>query len=312
MLRFIFRRFLMLIPVIIGSSMIIFFILSLAKEDPVMMLLAGTDPDELTIELTRIELGLDKPLLVQFGNYMLGLLRGDLGNSYRTGNSVFQEYMLRFPATLYLAFGAFFMSVVIAIPLGIVSATRQYSVFDNVGVVFSLVGVSMPNFWLGLLLLIAFAVNLRWLPAGGYGGLRHLILPAFTIATNNFALITRITRSSMLEVIRQDYIRTARAKGLAEQVIIYKHALKNALIPIITVLGSQFGLMMGGAVLTETIFSWPGVGRLMMDGINKRDRPIVIGCVVLLSIMISLVTLLVDVLYTYADPRVKTSMVKRK
>jgi peptide/nickel transport system permease protein len=311
MFRYILKRLLLLIPVIIGASAIIFFIVSMGKDDPVMLLLAGTDPDPETIEYTRHALGLDKPLVIQFFNYMKGLLRGDLGKSYSTGKPVFQEYMARFPATVRLSFWALVVSVSISIPIGIISAIKQYSLFDNIGMTLALIGVSMPNFWLGLLLIIAFALKLDLLPSGGYGGFLYIILPAITLGTGQAGLATRMTRSSMLEVIRQDYIRTARAKGLSERVIIIKHALKNALIPIITVLGNQFGHALGGAMLTETIFAWPGVGRLMIDGIYKRDRPVIIGCVIMLCIMISIVNLFVDVMYGFIDPRIKTSLTKK-
>ncbi len=310
MSRYIFRRVLQLIPVILGASAIIFFILSYSTQDPVMMLLAGTDPTPEQIEMTRQQLGLDKPIVVQFFSYMGGLLRGDLGVSYNSGRPVFQEYIARFPATLKLAFWALFVSVLISIPIGIVSAIKQYSWFDNFGMTFAMLGVSTPNFWLGLMLMLLFAVKLGWLPSGGYGGLEYLIMPAVTLGTSQAGLATRMTRSSMLEVIRQDYIRTARAKGLSERVVIIKHALKNALIPIVTVVGFQFGHALGGAMITETIFSWPGVGRLMIDGIHKGDRPVVIGCVIMLCIMVSVVNLGVDIFYAFLDPRIKAGYTK--
>jgi peptide/nickel transport system permease protein len=237
---------------------------------------------------------------------MKGFLTGDLGNSYSTGRPVFKEYMARLPATIKLAFWALIASVIVSIPIGIISAVKQYSFFDNFGMSFALLGVSIPNFWLGLMLILLFAVNLGWLPSGGSGGFKYIILPAITLGSGQSGLALRMTRSSMLEVIRQDYIRTARAKGLAEKSVIIKHALKNALIPIITVLGSQFGHALGGAMVVETIFSWPGVGRLMIDAINKYDRPTVIGCVIMLCIMISIINLFIDILYAFIDPRVRT------
>lgn len=311
MFSYIIRRLLLLIPITIGGAMIVFFIMSMTKEDPVMIILADADPDPVMIEMVRKDLGLDQPLPIQFINYMSGLFRGDLGKSYKTGLPVFEEYMKRFPNTIVLALGALGVALLIAIPIGIISAIKQYSWIDNIGTTFALLGVAMPNFWLGLLLILLFSVHLGWLPSGGMSGL-GLILPAITLGTGNAALYARMTRSSMLEVIRQDYIRTARAKGLSERVVIIKHALKNALIPIITVVGTQFGHAMGGAILTETVFAWPGIGRFMIEAVNKRDRPVVIGCVVMLSIMISLVTLLIDVLYVYIDPRIKTGLVKGK
>lgn len=310
MTKYIMKRLVQLIPVIIGASMIIFFIVSLGNDDIVLMLLSDTEADEITIELTRKELGLDKPLPVQFFNYMRGLLKGDLGVSYKTGKPVFEEYKARFPATLRLAFFSMCVSLSISIPIGIISAVKQYSWFDNIGMTVALLGVSTPNFWLGLMLIILFSVKLGWLPSGGYGGLLFIILPAITIGTGQAGLVARMTRSSMLEVIRQDYIRTARSKGLAEKAVILKHALKNALIPIITVVGNQFGHSLGGALVTEQIFSWPGIGRLMIEGIYKRDRPVIIGCVVMLCIAVSIVNLGVDILYAYIDPRIKSGMTK--
>jgi len=304
------KRLVQLIPVIIGASMIIFFIVSLGNDDLVLMLLSDTEADEMTIELTRQQLGLDKPLPVQFFNYMKGLLKGDLGVSYKTGKPVFEEYKARFPATLRLAFFSMCVSLSISIPIGIISAVKQYSWFDNIGMTVALLGVSTPNFWLGLMLIILFSVKLGWLPSGGYGGLLFIILPAITIGTGQAGLVARMTRSSMLEVIRQDYIRTARSKGLAEKAVILKHALKNALIPIITVVGNQFGHSLGGALVTEQIFSWPGIGRLMIEGIYKRDRPVIIGCVVMLCIAVSIVNLGVDILYAYIDLRIKSGMTK--
>jgi peptide/nickel transport system permease protein len=311
MIRYIIRRLLLLIPVIIGASALIFFIMSLDNYDPVMMLLAGSDPDMETIEATRQALGLDKPIIVQFLSFLKGLLTGNLGISYNTGKPVFEEYMARFPATLRLASWALGVSLLISIPIGIISAVKQYSLFDNIGMTIALLGVATPNFWLGLMLIIGFSVHLGWFPSGGYGGFMFILLPAITIGTGQAGLVARMTRSSMLEVIRQDYIRTARAKGLSEKIVIVKHALKNALIPIITVVGNQFGFALGGAMLTETVFSWPGVGRLMIEGINKRDRPIMVGCIIMLSIMISLVNLGVDLLYATIDPRIRTGMSKK-
>lgn len=307
MKKYFFRRVLQMIPVIIGASAIVFFILSFSKQDPVLIMLEGTNPTIEEIEMTREELGLDKPIVIQFANYMKGLLKGDLGVSYNSGKPVFNEWLKRFPATLKLAFWALIVSISIAIPIGIISAVKQDSLFDNFGMTFAILGVSTPNFWLGLMLIILFSVNLGWLPAGGYGGFKYIIMPAITLGTGQAGLATRMTRSSMLEVIRQDYIRTARAKGLSERIVIIRHGLKNALIPIVTILGIQFGHALGGAMITETIFSWPGVGRFMVDGINKYDRPVVIGCVVMLVIMISIMNLFVDLLYAYLDPRIKTS-----
>lgn len=311
MRKFIFRRIWQLVPVIIGASAIIFFILSFSKQDPVLIMLGESNPTLEQIEMMRRELGLDKPVWIQFFNYMKGLATGDLGVSYNSGRPVFTEYMLRFPATLKLAFWALFVSMTISIPIGVISAAKHYSWFDSLGMTFALLGVATPNFWLGLMLILLFSVKLGWLPSGGFGGIKYIIMPAITLGTGQAGLATRTTRSSMLEIIRQDFIRTARAKGLSERIVILRHALRNALIPVITILGIQFGHALGGAMITETIFSWPGVGRMMVDGINKYDRPVVIGCVIMLCIMISIMNLLVDILYAYVDPRIRTEYIRR-
>ena len=245
--------------------------------------------------------------MVQFGNYVKkAVLEQDIGRSYITKRPVTTEVMGRFPVTLKLAAFSILIAVAIGIPIGIVSATKQYSLFDNISMVVALLGVSMPNFWQGLLLILLFSVTLGWLPASGFSSFKHMILPAVTIGTSTAAVITRMTRSSMLEVIRQDYIRTARAKGQVESKVVNRHALKNALIPIITVVGLQFGYLLGGAVLTESIFAVPGVGRLMVDSIKTRDFPVVQGAVLFIAITFSIVNLFVDIMYAYVDPRIRS------
>lgn len=308
--RYILKRILLLIPVIIGVAFVVFFIISLSPGDAAAMLAPNATSEEL--ELIREEMGLNDPLLVQFGRYMLGLLHGDLGTSYYSNRPVFQEWIARFPATLKLAFWAAIASVIVAVPVGIISAVKQYSLADYSATLFALIGVSMPPFWLGLLLIILFSLHLGWLPSGGADSASSVILPAITCGMTFAALLTRMTRSSMLDVIRQDYIRTARAKGVKEKQVLSKHALKNALIPIITVIGIQFGSTLGGSTLTETVFSWPGVGRLVIDSINRKDRPMVMGCLILTTIFISIVNLLVDILYAYVDPRIKAQYSKGK
>jgi len=304
MYKYIFRRILLLIPVILGVSFVVFTIMFFTPGDPAQIMLGERAPAEEVAQL-REQMGLNKPFFVQFFNFIKNALRGDLGRSLTTKRPVYDELMSRFPQTMQLAAAAVLVAVVLGIPIGILSATKQYSVFDMVAMVFALVGVSMPNFWQGLMMILLFSIVLRWLPSSGYGTFRHLIMPALTIGTSSMALITRMTRSSMLEVVRQDYIRTARAKGLSERVVINRHALKNALIPVITVIGLQFGYLLGGAVLTETIFSWPGVGRLMVEAIRSKDFPVVQGGVLLLAITFSVVNLVVDILYAYIDPRIK-------
>ena len=310
MSRYIAKRLLMLIPVVIGVTFLVFFILNLSPGDTAAMI-AGEGADAETIEATRKDLGLDQPVIIQYGKYMWNLLHGDMGQSYKTKREVFPTLMAAFPNTAKLAFWSILVAVVIALPVGIISATRQYSAVDNVGMVVALLGVATPNFWLGLMLIILFSLNLGWLPSGGMGGWKNYIMPAITLGTGDAALITRMTRSSMLEVVRQDYIRTARAKGVPEKRVILKHALRNALIPVVTVIGLQFGSLLGGATLTETVFAWPGVGRTIVDAIKSKDTPIVMGGIVLLTITFSVVNLLVDILYAFIDPRIKAQYKKK-
>lgn len=310
MSRYILKRLVMLIPVLIGVTFMVYFILSLSPGDTASII-AGEGADAQTIEAVRKDLGLDQPIIVQYGKYMFDLIRGDMGQSYQTKRDVFPTIMSAFPNTAKLAFWSILVAIGIALPIGIISATRQYSMFDNVGMVAALLGVATPNFWLGLMLIILFSLNLRWLPSGGMGGWKNYIMPAITLGTGDAALITRMTRSSMLEVVRQDYIRTARAKGVPEKTVIRKHALKNALIPVVTVIGLQFGSLLGGATLTETVFAWPGLGRLIVDSIKSKDAPLVLGGVVFLTITFSIVNLVVDIIYAFIDPRIKAQY-KRK
>lgn len=309
--KFILRRLLLMIPVMLGVSFIIFSMMHMVPGDPARMLAGGDGAPPEAIEQIRAELGLDQPFLVQYGRWLTNfVVHQDLGTSFSTGRNVTDEIMDRFPATLQLAGAAVVVAVVIGVPIGIISATKQYSMFDNVSMFFALLGVSMPGFWQGMLLIILFSINLGWLPSGGLRGGAYnfidLILPAVTLGTSSAAMIARMTRSSMLEVIRQDYIKTARAKGQTERIIINKHALKNALIPIITVIGLSFGSLLGGAIIAESVFTIPGVGRLMIGAINQRDLPIVQGGVLYIALMYSLVNLVVDILYSFADPRIKS------
>ncbi|MBO9482915.1 MULTISPECIES: nickel ABC transporter permease [Gammaproteobacteria] len=303
--RFILKRLLLLIPVLLGVSLLVFAIMSFTPGDPAQLILGENAPPEAVAEL-REEMGLNDPFLLRYARFVGNAATGDLGQSYTSGRDVFDEIFSRFPNTLILAALGVVIAVIIGIPIGIISATRQYSMIDSGSMFFALLGVSMPNFWLGLMMILLFSVNLGWVPSGGYSSWSSLIMPAITLGTGSAAIITRMTRSSMLEVIRQDYIRTARAKGVAENVVINRHALKNALIPVITVIGLQFGMLLGGAVLTETVFSWPGVGRMMVDAIRQKDAPTVLGTVVFLATTFSLVNLLVDLLYGFVDPRIKS------
>ena len=267
-------------------------------------MIAGESADAETIEATRKDLGLDQPVIVQYGKYMLNLLHGDMGKSYKTKRDVFPTIMAAFPNTAKLAFWSILVAVAIALPIGIISATRQYSMIDNVGMVAALLGVATPNFWLGLMLIIVFSLNLGWLPSGGMGSWKNYIMPAITLGTGDAALICRMTRSSMLEVIRQDFVKTARAKGQKEFIVIMRHVYRNALIPVITVISLQFGNLLGGAMLTEIVFSIPGVGRLMVEAIKQRDFPVVQGSVLFIAVCFSLVNLVVDILYAFVDPKV--------
>ncbi|WP_067517454.1 nickel ABC transporter permease [Endozoicomonas ascidiicola] len=305
MYRFILKRLLLLIPVLLGVSLLVFAIMSFTPGDPAQLILGENAPAEAVAEL-REEMGLNDPFVLRYARFVGNAVTGDLGQSYTSGRDVFDEIFSRFPNTLILAALGVLIAVVIGIPIGIISATRQYSMIDSGSMIFALLGVSMPNFWLGLMMILLFAVNLGWVPSGGYSSWSSLIMPAITLGTGSAAIITRMTRSSMLEVIRQDYIRTARAKGVAENLVINRHALKNALIPVITVIGLQFGMLLGGAVLTETVFSWPGVGRMMVDAIRQKDTPTVLGAVVFLATTFSLVNLFVDLLYGFVDPRIKS------
>lgn len=302
--KYITKRILMLIPVIIGVSLLIFIMLDLAP-GTVLDQIANDYTAEQLAELEH-KLGYDRSVFYRYGIYMWDLLHGDLGTSYIYKAEVWDLYMQRLPATLLLAGASVLVSIVLSIPLGILAATKHGSLTDNASMVAALLGLSMPNFWLGLMLIIVFSLNLGWLPSSGFkDGALSLILPAITIGTGLMATLTRTTRSSMLDVIRSDYLRTARAKGVPEKTVIRKHALKNAMIPIITVIGTQMGRTLGGSVVTENVFSWPGVGRLTIDAVKQRDTIMVTGCIIMSVIMISLIQLLVDITYAFVDPRLK-------
>ncbi|MFO8042879.1 MAG: ABC transporter permease [Alkalispirochaeta sp.] len=303
MYQYIMRRLLLTIPVVIGVSLIVFSIIRLLPGDPARAL-AGVNATPEYIQQVRDRYGLDDPIHIQYGNFMRGLVTGDLGVSTFSRRPVTTEIGERFPRTLTLASISLLIATVVGVSAGIVSATRRNSVFDNASMFVALVGVAAPVFWLALMLQLLFAVQLRWLPATGMGSVRHLILPSITLGMASAALMARITRSSMLDVLKQDFITTARSKGLAERVVVYKHALKNALIPVVTVLGLQFGILLGGAVLTETVFAWPGVGRLLVDAILRRDYPVVQGTVMLLALLFVIINLVVDVIYAFLDPRI--------
>ena len=305
MIRYIIRRVFFLIPVLVGVAFCVFTLLYLTPGDPAKMVL-GEMATKNAIQEFRVKEGLDKPFLLQFANYVYkAVAKGDIGRSYITKRPVMHEILTVFPATLKLAALSIFIAILIGLPCGILSAIKQYSIFDTVAMIFAMVGLSMPVFWLGLLLILLFSVHLRWLPPSGFDTFRAMILPSLALSAQSISMITRMTRSSMLEVIRADFIRTARSKGQKEYVVIWRHALHNALIPVVTLCGLQFGHLLAGAILTESIFAIPGVGRLMVESIKMRDYPVVQGGVLFVAVAFSLVNLLVDLLYAYIDPRIK-------
>lgn len=298
------KRVLLTLPVLFGVSFVVFAMVRLIPGDPAEIM-AGQAATRELVEGIRRDLGLDRPLLVQYADFLLDVLKGDLGHSIRSRIPVTDELAVRVPNTVILALAGIAVATLVGVPAGIVSAVKPYSVVDTLVMLVALAGLSMPVFWSGLMLILVFAVLLGWLPAVGTGTPAHLVLPAITVGMTSAAIIARMTRSSMLEVLRSDYIRTARAKGLSEGVVVNRHALRNALIPVITVVGLQMGTLLSGAVLTESVFAWPGVGRLIVEGILARDYPLVQGAVLVVALSFVLVNLLVDVLYAAIDPRIR-------
>jgi peptide/nickel transport system permease protein len=312
--RYLARRLLLLVPVLVGVSIVVFMILHLAPGDPAEIML-GSQVTQEDLARLRADLGLNEPLPIQYIRWITHVMRGDLGRSLWMKRPVLPEVLERFKATLILTGTALLISTLCGVALGVLSATRRNSILDRLSAVASLFGASMPVFWLGIVLMVLFALWLRWLPASGmyapYGGgdlrdlLAHLVLPALTLAAASMTIIARLTRSTLLEILGQDYIRTARAKGVVERGVVLRHGLKNALIPIVTVVGVQAGYLLGGAVFTETVFAWPGVGTLMVQGILARDFPLVQGCVLLVAFAFVLINLFVDLLYAWLDPRIR-------
>ncbi|MBL7210938.1 MAG: ABC transporter permease [Desulfobacteraceae bacterium] len=304
MLQYVIKRLLSTVPVLIGISLLLFFMLRMLPGDPAQVL-AGQMATQEDIERIRHQLGLDRPVYVQYVLFLGRLAKFDLGRSARTQNPVIQEVWARLPNTMLLAGVAITLACLFGIPAGIISAVRPYTWLDYLVTSTALFGISMPVFWLGLMLVVIFSVMLQWLPAGGMGSWKHVILPSVTLAAFVVAFIARMTRSTMMETLSQDYTTTARSKGLQESVVIIKHALKNALIPIITVVGLQFGMLLGGAVLTETVFAWPGLGRLIVDSILARDYPVIQGAILIFGLLYILVNLIVDLIYAWVDPRIR-------
>lgn len=304
MLMFILRRLMQTIPVVIGVTFVVFFIMQLVPGDPAV-LLAGEGASKESIEAIREQLGLNRPLFVQYFDYLLNVFRGDFGVSLKNSQPVLDEILIRLPITIELAFFSILITIVLGMAAGIISAIKPYSLTDSSVMIVALLGISLPSFWLGLMLMYFFSVKLQILPVAGWDSILHIILPALTLGAGGAAIVARMTRSSMLEVIRQDYMRTARAKGLRERVIIYKHGLRNALIPVITVVGLQFGALLGGTVLVESIFAINGLGRMIVDSIRMRDLPMVQGGVLVASLVFVVVNLLVDVLYRFFNKRIE-------
>jgi peptide/nickel transport system permease protein len=304
------RRLLQLVLLLFGISFLVFMSMHLAPGDPASII-GGPTATESDLDAIRDDLGLNDPVLVQYGRYMKGLVQGDLGYSYQTKQSVAEAIKTRFPNTIKLAFASMVVAVVIGVTAGIISALKQNSWFDVSSTVVSLAGISIPNFWLGTVLILIFAVNFQILPVGGLSepfwtieGMKQLVLPAITLGTGSAAMIARMSRSTMLEVIRADYVRTARAKGVKERAVIWIHALRNAMIPVITVIGLNFGFLLGGTIITEQVFAINGVGRLMITAIAARDFPMVQGAVLLVATIFVVVNLLVDIVYSMIDPRI--------
>jgi len=306
MSSYLLRRIGLALPTLFGVTVVIFLIIRLIPGDPARVI-AGLQASDEEVRRIRTQLGLDEPLHVQYAVFLKQLLRGNLGTSAVTRAPVSEEIGARLEATAKLALCSMVVATVIGMGAGIISASRQYSVLDYTVMGVALFGVSIPVFWLGMMLMLLFSVNLHWLPAGGYGTPAHLILPTVALAAFSVAIIARLTRSSLLEVFGHDYVRTARAKGLQDRVVVLRHALKNALIPVLTVVGLQFGALLSGAVLTETTFAWPGMGRLLVNAIGARDYPVVQGIALVFAVIFTVVNLAVDLMYAYVDPRIHYS-----
>ena len=300
------RRLLLLIPVLWGVATLVFLLLHFIPGDPVDLMLGdsalGTDRETL-----RDQLGLNDPLIVQYLRYFGDLLQGDWGTSLFSKKPVFKEIMERVPATMELMFGAMVVTILVAMPLGLIAAVNKGTWIDQGAMIFSLLGVSIPNFWLGPMLILLFSIHFDLLPVNERGGLEHLILPALTLGTSLASILARITRSSVVETLQAEYIRTARSKGISELRILFRHALRNALIPIVTVIGLQVGVLLSGAIITEAIFDWPGLGNLLISAINSRNYPLVQGCVLFIAGSYVMVNLVIDLLYAYLDPRIRLS-----
>lgn len=309
MLKYILRRLLLLIPILLGVILLIMFIMDLTPGDPATLLL-GINATPEAVQQLNDELGFNDPLLVQYADYIIGIVHGDLGTSWQTSRSVFGEILSRFPVTLKLAVFSIILTAIIGIPRGIISAIKKYSVLDMICTSGAMIFTSLPRFWLGMMLILFFSVQLGWLPSNGIGTWKHYILPVFTLAAPTAAKIMRLTRTTMLETIRSDYVRTARSKGASERRIIAHHELKNAILPVVTTLGIEFGQLLGGAILIETVFSMQGISTLMINAIRMKDTPLVTGSIVFFATMVCLTMLVIDLVYTVIDPRIRTKYTK--
>lgn len=303
MKHYLLKRCLLFLPTLVGTLTLVFLLIHLIPGDPIEVML-GETARSADKEALRRELGLDQPLGTQYVHFLTGLVSGDLGRSLYEQGEVTDLILMRFPATLQLTLAAMGVAFFIAFPLGIIAAVKRDSWVDRFSLLFSLLGLSMPNFWLGPLLMIVFSIELGWLPVSGRGGSSHLILPSLTLGMAMAAILTRMIRSSLLEVIHEDYIQTARAKGLTERKVWLKHALRNSLLSVITIVGLQFGALLAGSIITETIFTWPGIGRLTIQAIQTRDYPLAQGCILVIAISYLLVNLITDILYHLVDPRI--------
>ena len=308
MTKYILKRILALIPTIIGVSFIVFSLLYLSPGDAALAK-AGANAPDAVVEAVRSKMGLNDPFIVQYGRYLKGIFTGfNLGNSYITNAPVTKMIVSVLPNTLKLTFLSLIIAMIFGISFGVISAIKKNSIVDNITMVVGLIGLAMPIFWTGILLILFFSVKLKILPSSGFGSFKYMILPSLALGFQSSAVIMRMTRSSMIDVLDSDYIRTARAKGLKENKVILIHTLKNAMIPIITVIGLQVGALLAGSVLTETVFSIPGVGRLIVDSIKTRDYPVVLGCVMFIALCYNIISIVVDILYGFFDPKVKTGL----
>lgn len=305
MKKYIIKRVLIIFPTLLAITFLVFGVMNLTPGDPAQAILGDKATDEAIVKLNH-ELGYDKPFIIRYLNYAADIMRGDMGNSYRNGSPVLEEIISRLPTTAALAFVSIIISVMIGVPLGILAAVKQYSIFDIVGTASAMIMASVPGFWFGLMAILVFSLKLGLLPSNGSDTWVHYILPAVTLSISTTASLLRLTRTTMLETVRQDYVRTARSKGQSESKVIFKHALKNALLPVVTVAGMQFGFLFGGAIIVEAVFSINGVGTLLVNAIRMKDIPLATGCTLVLAFLFMLIMLVVDILYAFIDPRIRT------